>query len=88
MNIRQRADDVLEALAVLRAGPLADLRGELARADHDAAPKIEKLAVKALDDLEAEVRKLAAPPAPADPEPPAEPAKAPARGTPPSARGA
>lgn len=90
MDVRQRADDALEALEGFRA-PLADVRHELARAGHDALAHFEAFEKGPLAGLEDSLRRLAAGEDVASPEkvpaeekpkapevPPAPPAAAPA----------
>lgn len=59
MDVRQRADDALEALEGFRA-PLADVRHELARAGHGALAHFEAFDNGPLAALEDILRRLSA----------------------------
>jgi hypothetical protein len=71
MDVRQRADDALEAVTSLRDGALADLRQQMESSGHKSLGKVDAFLKNALTDLLAELRKLTGATPPAKDSPPA-----------------
>jgi hypothetical protein len=85
MDVRQRADDALEAVTDLRDGALADLRHEMESSGHKSLGTVDAFVKDALAGLEDELRKLTGASAPAKVSTPA-PEKAPEVAEPPAAK--